>query len=296
MDIKLLLAAAAVYLATTGSHQPVGAQEMISEAESAAKVELRPGVISTYVVRKGDTLRKIADAHGLQLTTLQWANDIVNPDIIKLDQILSLPPVDGVIHDVEEGQTLDAVADLYKIPLEALLEANPDIDDHDGLVPGTRLIVPGGRLQAAPPEEKHVSKPSSAKPQRFLRPVASGRITSRFGIRVHPVSRSKRMHAGLDIAVRTGTPVKACRAGKVILARKAGGYGNLVILDHGNGLTTRYGHNSVLLVKPGQKVARGQVIAKSGSTGVSTGPHLHFEVRKSGRAVNPTPYLKGWIK
>jgi murein DD-endopeptidase MepM/ murein hydrolase activator NlpD len=228
--------------------------------------------------------------HGLQLTTLQWSNNIVNPDLIKVNQILNLPPVDGVIHDVEEGQTLDEIAALYKIPLEALLNANPDIDDHEGLVPGARLIVPGGRLQVTSPK-KQVSKP-----QRFLRPVSSGRITSRFGLRVHPVSRSKRLHAGLDIAVSTGTTVKACRGGKVILARKAGGYGNLVIIDHGNGLTTRYGHNSVLLVKPGQRVTRGQVIAKSGSTGVSTGPHLHFEVRKNGSAVNPVPYLKGWIK
>ncbi len=289
MDIKLLAAAAAIYLGMVGGQQPAEAQDSEGDVNSG-KAAIKPGVISTYVVKKGDTLCKIAGMHGLQLTTLQWSNDIVNPNIIKVNQILNLPPVDGVIHNGKEGETLDEIAALYKIPLETLLNANPDIDDHEGLAPGTKVIVPGGRLEVAPPKKQ------LSKPQRFLRPVSSGCITSRFGLRVHPVSRSKRLHAGLDIAVPAGTPVKACRDGKVILARNAGGYGKLVIIDHGNGLTTRYGHNSVLSVKPGQRVARGQVIARSGSTGLSTGPHLHFEVRKNGSAVNPVPYLKGWIK
>jgi murein DD-endopeptidase MepM/ murein hydrolase activator NlpD len=99
------------------------------------------------------------------------------------------------------------------------------------------------------------------------------------------------MHEGIDIAVPSGTPVAAAASGTVITAGWLGGYGNLVVIDHGNGLATAYGHNSSVTVGAGQSVAQGQVIAYSGSTGHSTGPHVHFEVRVNGSAVDPLGYL-----
>lgn len=124
-----------------------------------------------------------------------------------------------------------------------------------------------------------------------VRPVDTLRFTSNYGIRSDPFNGSARMHAGVDIPGPVGTPVYATADGTVDRAERAGGYGNLVELDHGKGIQTRYGHLSRMLVAPGTHVTRGQLIALMGSTGRSTGPHLHYEVRMDGKAVNPAPFL-----
>ncbi len=124
-------------------------------------------------------------------------------------------------------------------------------------------------------------------------PLEHTRITSRFGTRPHPIYGYISTHRGTDIACPTGTEVYAANSGTVIIATRHSQYGNYIIIDHGGKIATLYAHNSKLLVKVGQEVKRGQVIAKSGSTGMSTGPHLHFEVRINGVPVNAEPYLKG---
>lgn len=120
------------------------------------------------------------------------------------------------------------------------------------------------------------------------------RLTSDFGYRIHPIYHTKKLHTGLDMAVPKGTPIYAAESGRVITARYMSGYGNCVIIDHGGGLWTVYGHimNGGILVKEGQEVKRGEKIAQVGSTGDSTGNHLHFEVRKNSEPVDPKPYLK----
>lgn len=119
----------------------------------------------------------------------------------------------------------------------------------------------------------------------------SGPITSPFGYRIHPIFGTQIYHSGIDIGVDTGTPIVAADSGVVIEADWLGGYGYAVVIDHGNGLSTLYGHNSELAVSPGQSVQQGQVIAYAGSTGYSTGPHCHFEVRVDGSPVDPMGYL-----
>lgn len=118
-----------------------------------------------------------------------------------------------------------------------------------------------------------------------------GRISSDFGWRYHPVLKRKKYHNGLDLAVPSGTPIKAADSGVVLVSGWRGGYGNFVAIDHGKGISTCYGHNSRLLVQNGQRVEKGQLVAISGNTGLSTGPHLHFEVRVNGNPVNPLGYL-----
>ena len=125
---------------------------------------------------------------------------------------------------------------------------------------------------------------------RFIYPV-SGPITSPFGYRVHPVTGTTRFHSGLDFGVEYGTPIRCADNGVVIHAEWYGGYGNCVIVQHSNDLSTLYGHQSELLVKQGDTIMQGQPVGRVGSTGMSTGPHLHFEVRQSGTPVDPLGYL-----
>lgn len=120
---------------------------------------------------------------------------------------------------------------------------------------------------------------------------AGGRITSRFGWRIHPILGSRRFHGGIDFGASQGTPIRAADAGRVLFSGWYGGYGRAVIINHGNGVTTLYGHASQVYVSEGEVVQQGQVVAAVGSTGLSTGPHLHFEVRRNGSPVNPASYL-----
>ena len=119
------------------------------------------------------------------------------------------------------------------------------------------------------------------------------RISSPFGYRIHPVLKTKKFHTGIDIAAPTGAKAKAASAGTVIFSDWLGGYGKAIMIDHGGGIVTLYAHNSALNVSVGQTVKRGDTIAKVGSTGMSTGPHSHFEVRKNGAYENPVPWVKG---
>lgn len=126
----------------------------------------------------------------------------------------------------------------------------------------------------------------------FVMP-AKGQISSRFGMRVHPISHTPKFHKGIDIAAPMGSPVQSAKGGRVVSAGYEGGYGNCVVIDHGNGVQTRYAHLSQINVRPGDTVQTGQQIGKVGSTGASTGPHLHFEVSQNGRPVDPEAIIKG---
>lgn len=146
----------------------------------------------------------------------------------------------------------------------------------------------GGSMGDLPNKPVNQADGFAAKPSIW---PTSGEITSTFGWRASPWGEGRELHPGLDIANSMGTPIAATADGVVVQSGPAGGYGNVVQIDHGNGIETIYGHNSRLAVNVGQVVKKGQIIAYMGSTGRSTGPHAHYEVRVNGVAVDPMPYL-----
>ena len=255
---------------------------------------LRREVI-TYVVERGDTVGAIAAKFDLEAETVMWANGNLaeNPDLLRPGQELVILPIDGVYHTVVAGDTLSKIATKYKAEVQSILECPYNNLDPEApvIAPGGQLIVPGG---VRPFVARTVSAYKGPIPQDakqgtgvFAWP-ASGRLTDRYGFRTY----SGRWHNGLDISQRAGSPVYAADSGFVTFAGWTnGGYGNLVVIDHRNGYETYYAHLQSFYVTAGQSVAKGTQIAAIGTTGNSTGPHLHFELRHQGVRKNPELYL-----
>ncbi|MBT3922325.1 MAG: peptidoglycan DD-metalloendopeptidase family protein [Nitrospina sp.] len=200
---------------------------------------------------------------------------------------------EGVYHTVLKDQTLYRIASVYELSVEVLQRAN-HISDPSKLQEGTRLWIPGARrVLQIPASEKSPSRiakkktPPTVKPRKgFLIWPSKGTLTSRFGMR----NGSK--HEGIDIAAPKGTPIYSAAEGEVVFSGWGPtGYGKMVIIKHKHHLTTLYAHNSKLLVKKGNKVKQGQKISLMGSTGRSTGPHVHFEVRNDTHPKDPIKYL-----
>ncbi len=254
---------------------------------------VRRDKIITYTVQDGDTISEIAEQFDISTNTLLWENNLGPRDFIKPGQNLSILPVTGVTHTVKKGDSLNSIATRYRAKAEDVLEINK-LADASAIAVGQKIIVPDG----IPVPSQAVSAPRPAAPRASLgsifknAPVASGQFnwpsTSK---RISQYFRGWR-HTGIDIPAPTGQPIYASEAGVVITATwNRGGYGYYVIIDHGDGIQTLYGHNSKNLVERGDRVVKGQVIANIGSTGRSTGPHVHYEVRVNGNRGNPLDYL-----
>lgn len=243
----------------------------------------------THTVAKGESLSVIAQKYSVSVDTIMWSNSLSNPNKLKIGQTLKFPSISGVVHVVSRGESIWTIAKKYGISRDEIVRAN-QLDEPDKLQLKQALVIPGAKplpVRSAPIAIASRGAASSrSSSQGALAWPLSGRISSYFGL------RWGRMHNGIDLAVPIGTPVKAAADGCVIFAASMSGYGRLVILDHGAGVHSYYGHNSSFAVKVGDTVAAGDRIALSGNSGVSTGPHLHFEIRVNGRAVNPLDYLK----
>lgn len=242
--------------------------------------------IITYTVQPGETLSSVAARFNIAQETILAANDLANANFLRAGQKLNILSQDGAIHRVQRGESLWEIARMYRVDLEEIVRVN-NITDPNRLLPAQEIIIPGRQAASianAMRQERLVSADGTLL-QAFSWPV-NGRISSRYGMRWGA------MHHGVDIAVNTGTPVRAAAAGRVSFAGWNGGYGYLVVIDHGQGVETRYAHNSRIVVKVGQQVKRGDIVAYSGNTGRSTGPHLHFEIRYRGASVDPLKYLR----
>jgi len=234
--------------------------------------------IRVYTVVEGDTVSGIAARFGLDIETLRWSNpDLAhNPDRLYPGDRLVILPFRGAYHTVKPGETLAQIAHRYGVAEEDIVHCPlNDLQSPYELVPGQALVIPGGRISSRLPH------PSLAPDSPFAWPIV-GRVT-------HVYSAS---HRAVDIGAPYGSAVYAARAGRVIHTGWARtGYGFTVILDHGDGLQSLYSHMKGDWVTEGQWVARGQLIGEVGSTGNSSGPHVHFEIRVGGVRVNPLDYL-----
>jgi murein DD-endopeptidase MepM/ murein hydrolase activator NlpD len=244
--------------------------------------------VENYVVREGDTMAAIAKRFAIDVDSIKWANN-TRSDSIKPGQTLKIPPGTGVVHKVSSGDNIYTIAKKYQVDAQAIVNwPFNDFSDLENftLTPGQVIFVPNGVVEDAP------AKPA----QRYVAQIQAGaRGTSSF---IWPTSGSITQypiyyHMALDIANPTMPPVIAADTGTVTFSGCINwGYGCHVIIDHGNGYQSLYGHMSRLDVNVGDSVGQGQQIGVMGSTGRSTGTHLHFEIRTGGTLLNPLDFLK----
>ncbi|MBI5734115.1 MAG: M23 family metallopeptidase [Candidatus Kerfeldbacteria bacterium] len=258
-------------------------------------INTRPGVagrerIEYYVIKSGDTLSSIAQAFGLNPNTILWENRLSLRSILRVGQRLAILPTNGLSYRVGRGDTIAKIAKKFGVASTTINQFN---NLGDKLTVGQTLIIPGAKPIYTPPaviQPSSVNIPSLAQGApatisntKLQWPTVRRRLTQYFTWR----------HTGIDIADSIGTPIYAAEDGIVEVAGwNRAGYGLYIIIDHGGGLKTLYSHNSKLFVTVGDRVSRGQQIAAMGSTGRSTGPHVHFEVRIYGRRTNPLKYVR----
>lgn len=238
--------------------------------------------ISIYTVRGGDTLSDIAEMFNVDINTLRFANDLKKGSVIKIGQQLVILPISGIRYTIKKGDTLKLIAKKLGGDEDEIITFN-DIDVSEGLTVGQTVIVPSGE---AAEEENGGVKPGSGSDQ-----VKNNGYANKYpfysGYYARPISqgyRSQGIHGnnGVDLATSCGSPIYAAADGDVIISRSSGwngGYGKYVVIDHKNGTQTLYSHNSSNAVFSGERVSKGEIIGYIGSTGHSTGCHVHFEIR-----------------
>jgi murein DD-endopeptidase MepM/ murein hydrolase activator NlpD len=264
---------------------------------AALREQAKPLKIASYVVAQGDSLWSIANAQDLEVDTLVGSNIFKN-SILQPGMVLRIPNQDGIFYTFKNKDKIEAVAKSYNISLDKIRKVNPTVD-LVSLKSGSEIFLPGARPEAlaettsarGKAEKTSVAKPSGGASRSYRWPVM-GKINSPFGWRRHPITRQQDFHTGLDIKAGRGTVIRSSRDGRVAYAGWMSGYGKVVVVEHSDGQSTLYAHCSSLLVRQGAKVSVGQNIARVGSTGRTTGPHLHFEIRNGNSPVNPLKYLR----
>lgn len=251
-------------LVSTG---PIGEDEIATNS-------INSGEIRVYTVREGDSLSQVAEMFDVTTNTIMWANDLTKATAIQAGDTLVILPIAGVRHVVKKGDTISTIAKKFDGDVEEILAYN-ELSSADDLSVGDTLIIPGGAMHQIP------ARGSQAVPVQV-----SGSVAGSNGF-THPAPGSVRTQGihgynAVDLAGSYGAGIRAAAGGEVIVAKASGwngGYGNYIVVRHGNGAQTLYAHLSSVSVGVGNYVAQGEVIGGMGSTGKSTGTHLHFEVR-----------------
>jgi len=263
--------------------------------------------IFAYEVEPGDTLSSLAQQFGVKRQTIIMENNLWNVNSLRTGSTLKILPVDGISHLVKKGDTISKISAKYKVEEADIIRQN-QLEEGETLLADTALVIPGGKRAVVAPKPSYSGKSSSGRyaPDGFIAPsnpnsynyagASTGRlIWPTLGSAVVTQGFS-RAHYALDIANRARGPIFAAAAGRVVKASTgwSGGYGNYIIIDHGNGMQTLYAHNEKLYVSVGQYVEQGQTIAWMGRSGRVYGPtgiHVHFEVRINGVKYNPYNFL-----
>ncbi|EKV56658.1 putative metalloendopeptidase-like membrane protein [Brachyspira hampsonii 30446] len=235
-----------------------------------------------YIIEEGDNLTVISKKIGVNLDTLVSVNKMSNANRLRPGQKIVIPNRNGLLYTMKKNETIEDVAERYDVSLSRILNLNK-ISDTSSIEEGDDIFLPGAKYTL----DERIDKFG----QMFSIPTTITRISSVFGYRVHPITGVRTKHMGVDIPGRLNTPVYAARKGKVIFAGYSGGYGNLVIVRHDKGYTTYYAHLNSITTRSGATVGVGVMIGRMGSTGRSTGSHLHFEVRRNGVALNPADFI-----
>ena len=305
-------ALASLTLPVTGTQDGSLQDGILRQISLQTIIPSRPRVdVITYTVKSGDTLFDIADKYGLKAESILWSNyDVLkdDPHLLKPGQKLYIPPEDGAYYQWQKGDTLDSVAVYYKVDQSAILnypgnhfDLTQSISNNMGLKPGDWIMIPGGSrpIKDWGPPAISRSNPAVA---RYYGPGACGAVLTGAigtGTFVWPTTEHwisgynySAIHPAIDIAGSLGNPVFAADSGVVVYAGWSNfGYGNLIVIDHGNGWQTAYAHLNSIAVTCGQSVYQGGFIGQLGTTGNSTGPHLHFEMSYNGAKPNPLDYL-----
>lgn len=230
--------------------------------------------ISLYTVRSGDTIPLIAKMFGVTPNTIYWANDLKAGTALKPDQVIIILPITGIKYTVKKGDNVEALAKKFKSDIGEIVNFN-SIDTSVGLTVGQEIIIPNAEAETT---SVVVAKGSKTKPTTGSNTSAYFRRPINGGMRTQGIHG----HNGVDLASSLNTPILAAADGTVIISKSGawdGGYGNYVVIKHSNGTQTLYAHMNQNMVQAGDRVSKGQQIGKMGSTGDSTGVHLHFEVR-----------------
>jgi len=271
---------------STDKTMEVDTLTQVSEKPRAEVIEVQ--------VEQGETLASIAKKFGVDVDSLKWINKGVEEKKIKVGMTLKIPPVIGVVHTVKAGETIYSVSKKYNVSAQSIVDFpfNEFTNDETfAIAIGQTLIVPDGEMPDEPTTVPRSNLAQQLTPNAGVVSAtgswiwpAAGRITQWFRL----------WHKGLDIANQNGGPILAADSGRVVVAGwpDNSGYGNRVMVDHGNGYKTLYAHMSKINVVIGQTVKRGDVLGQMGSTGRSTGTHLHFEIRTAGGNNDPLGYLK----
>lgn len=244
-------------------------------------------------IKKGDNFWKIAKKFSIDIDTLIGSNPQWDSLIARIDQQIVVPSEKGTLHFIKDFDELEALPEIYDVPKEDIIVQElpffyklyyPLLDEKKPVAIFVRNTKPCTSYMNEELADKYELR------EKFRSPLG-GRFSSFFGRRKHPIFSKKSFHNGIDIAARYGTYVGASRAGVVISTGWMGGYGKAVIIRHDNGYKTLYGHLSRITTRKGRHVKSGSIIGRVGSTGYSTGPHLHFTIWHYGRLINPLKVL-----
>ncbi|OHD29088.1 MAG: hypothetical protein A2087_11065 [Spirochaetes bacterium GWD1_61_31] len=234
-----------------------------------------------YRVVAGDTISRIANQYGVSTDSVVTFNDITNTRAIPVGRLLKIPSMNGILYEVRSGDRLESIATAHAISASRIAEIN-GLADAD-LSAGLRIFLPDARLSSITLRE--------INGDLFTWPLR-GNLTSWYGWRNDPFTGARAFHTGIDIGAAHGSSVRAAMEGRVSQTGYSAILGNFVMLTHHSGYSTVYAHLSAILVRTGSRVAMGAAIGRVGSTGYSTGPHLHFTIRKNGQTINPMTMLR----